>query len=265
MTLDLATLWDFSDAALSERRFRAALESTRGDDALVLMTQIARTYGLRGDFAGARAVLAGIAAEIEAAGPEPRVRWHLELGRTDASAAHPPGTADPERARPEYDRARALASAAGLDALAVDAIHMLAFVDTAPTAQLEWGRAALAIATSSTQPAARRWEPSLRHNIGCALSELGRDSEALDEFRRAVTLREQGSDAEATRVAHWMVARTLRRLGRLDEALAIQQRLERECTAADAPDPHVFAELALLHRERGEEALAARYEALAGR
>jgi hypothetical protein len=54
MALELAPLWNFSDPAASEQRFRAALESTRGDDALILQTQIARTHGLRGDFARAR-------------------------------------------------------------------------------------------------------------------------------------------------------------------------------------------------------------------
>ena len=37
--------------------------------------------------------------------------------------------------------------------LAIDAVHMLAFVDTAPMDQLKWGEEALAIALSSSQPA----------------------------------------------------------------------------------------------------------------
>jgi hypothetical protein len=53
-----------------------------------------------------------------------------------------------------------------------------------------------------------------------------------------------------------MVAWTLRGLKRSDEALAIQQRLEREGDAAADPDPYVFEELELLYRERGEVALA---------
>jgi hypothetical protein len=34
------------------------------------------------------------------------------------------------------------------------------------------------------------------------------------------------------RIAHWMIARTLRDMKRFDEALAIQLRLEREWAAA---------------------------------
>lgn len=43
MGMDIAKLWDFSDPALSEQRFREMLESAEGDDALILKTQIARS------------------------------------------------------------------------------------------------------------------------------------------------------------------------------------------------------------------------------
>ncbi len=51
-------------------------------------------------------------------------------------------------------------------------------------------------------------------------------------------------------------------LGRLDEALAIQLRLERECEAANAPDRYVFEELEILYRERGDRSRAGHYAAL---
>ena len=41
--VDLDALWSFHDPAASEARFRAALDSAQGDDALILQTQIART------------------------------------------------------------------------------------------------------------------------------------------------------------------------------------------------------------------------------
>ena len=46
--MDLDALWNFDDPAQSEQRFRDALAAATGDDAFVLRTQIARTYGLRG-------------------------------------------------------------------------------------------------------------------------------------------------------------------------------------------------------------------------
>lgn len=264
MALDVSPLWDFRNPAASEARFRSALQKASGDDALILQTQIARTYGLRQDFTGARKILAEIEPAVRSAGPEVRTRYELELGRTYASASHPKEAQAPDqraRARRAYEAALATAGDARLDALAIDAIHMLAFVDTSPQDQRKWAQAALDVVEASTQPDARRWEASVRNNLGYALHQLGSYDEALRQFEKAVVLREQGKDASATRVAHWMVAWTLRSLGRTDEALAIQLRLERENAAAGAPDPYVFEELEALYRAKGDEALAQRYAA----
>ncbi len=265
MAIDLPPLWDFSQPEASERRFQAALQSATGDDALILHTQIARTYGLRKDFARARAILDSIKPRVTTAGPEARARYALELGRTHASATHPKESQTAESrslARASFMNALEISRGAQLDGLAIDAIHMLAFVDTALADQLKWSRAALAIVEASSQPAAKRWEASVRNNVGHALHQLGRFDEALGEFKQAVALRERGGDARATRVAHWMVAWTLRAMGRLDEALDIQLRLEREGDAAKAPDRHVYEELEILYRAKGDEEKAKRYARL---
>jgi tetratricopeptide (TPR) repeat protein len=269
MAIDLDPLWNYSDPAQSEQRFRAALAGANADETLILQTQIARTHGLRKDFARAQQILREIEPKLATASAEAKVRHALEYGRTLASTAHDEAslTTDAKAgARAAYGRALELARGAKLDALAIDVLHMMAMVDTAPADQLKWGREALAAAQASTQPEAKKWEASLRNNIGYALHQLGRYDEALESFQAAVILRERGSNAEATRVAHWMVAWTLRALKRSDEALSIQQRLERECDAAGAPDPYVFEELEILYRERGDatlaEAAAARKKAL---
>ena len=264
MALDLNTLWDFGNPALSEQRFRQALAQAQGDDALILHTQIARTHSLRKDFDAARNVLRQIEPAIGTAGPEARVRYHLELGRTHASAAHDPKSLTPEakaQGRHHFEAALGIARGARLDALGIDAIHMFAFIDTAPAGQLKWGQAALEVVQSSTQDSARRWEASVRNNIGVALGRLGRHEEALGQFQQALAIRERGTNAQATRVAHWMVARTLRSLQRNDEALAIQQRLEREFDAAGQTDPYVFEELEALYRARGDANKVEHYKA----
>ena len=260
--VDLASLWDFSEPEVSEQRFRDALATASGDDALILQTQIARTYGIRKDFARARELLKDIEPRINATGAEAQVRYWLELGRTYASATHPAQALTPENlelARSFYRRAWQIAQDAKLDALAVDAIHMFAFVDKAPADQLKWGRAALAVATSSTQPDARRWEASIRSNIGRALHQLGRYDEALEEFNRALALRQQGTNARSVFIAKWMVAWTLRSLKRTDEALQVQLALEREADGAGRPDPYVFEELEILYRASGDTVRAAHY------
>jgi tetratricopeptide (TPR) repeat protein len=115
---------------------------------------------------------------------------------------------------------------------------------------------------SSAQPAARRWEASVRNNAGYALHQLGRYDEALDQFQQAVALRERETDADAMRVARWMVAWTLRSLARHGEALQIQLALEQEAAAAGKPDPYVFEELETLYRVMGEVQQAQHYAQL---
>ena len=47
MTVDLSTLWDYAHPAVSEERFRVAIIRAVPDDAFILQTQIARTWGDR--------------------------------------------------------------------------------------------------------------------------------------------------------------------------------------------------------------------------
>ena len=92
------------------KSIRDALATAIGDDALILQTQIARTYGLRNDFQKAREILHGIEPQLAFAGAEARARHALELGRTYASAAHPAASIDDEaktRARAASKRRRA--------------------------------------------------------------------------------------------------------------------------------------------------------------
>lgn len=265
MAIDLTPLLDFSQPAQTEQRLRAALQGASADDQLILQTQIARTHGLRRDLAAARALLSSLQPQLAQASAEAQARWQLEWGRTWSSAAHDSASQTPEareQARQAYQSALAIARKSQLDGLAVDALHMMAFVDTAPADQLRWDEQALALIEASSQPAAKKWEASLRNNAGYALHTLGRYPEALTQFERALVLREQAGDASTIRVARWMIAWTLRALKRDDEALALQQRLERECEAAGEPDEYVFEELEILHRARGDEKTAAHYGAL---
>jgi len=256
MTIDLSTLWDFNKPGVSEERFRAALSTASSDDALILQTQIARTYGLRRDFSKAQQVLADIEPQLQNSSIEARVRYYLELGRTYSSATHPPESQTGEvreLARSAFMRAAELAQNGNLDNLAIDALHMMTFVDTAPEEQVEWNSKAMALMQSSSQLEAQKWAGSLHNNTGYALYLLGRYDDALAEFKLALTAHEQGGNPQSIRIAHWMIAWTLRSLGQLNEAIEIQLRLEKECDEAGEPDPFVFEELELLYEAVGEK------------
>lgn len=261
--LDLNTLWDFNQPAVSAQRFRDRLATARGDEALILQTQIARTEGLQRRFDAARELLRPLQPQLAQAGDEAVVRWHLEWGRSLASAVHdtaklPP--ADIDAARSAFRTAVARARAAGLDGLAVDALHMLPFTTTDAAQGMQWTQEALDLALASPQPAARAWEASLLNNLGWSLTTLGRLDEALLRFQQAAAARDRTGPPERARIAHWRVAHTLRSLKRHDEALAIQLRLERENAAAGTPDRYVFEELAHLYRALGDAERAAAYD-----
>jgi tetratricopeptide (TPR) repeat protein len=270
MNIDVSVLWDFNNPELSEQRFRAALPTASAADTLILQTQIARTYGIRRDFSQAQRILADIEPLLQNVSVEAQVRYYLELGRIYSSATHPPESQTPEAkelARSAYLRAFEPAQEGKLDYLAIDALHMMTFVDTAPEEQLEWNRKAVALMQLSSQPDAKQWAGSLHNNTGYALYLLERYEDALVEFKLALAAREREGSPQKIRIAWWMIGWTLRALSRLNEALEIQLQLERECDEAGEPDPYVFEELELLYqaldnREKAEFYAARRKAAM---
>ncbi len=248
--LDLDTLWNFNDPAASEVRFRAALADARGDDALVLRTQLARTLGLRERYAEAHRELDAIEPLVAAAGPEPRVRWLLERGRTWRSSG------EAARSVPLFEQAYAQADAAKLERLAADALHMLALAAPALDDRLRWNRRTIDYARGAADPRARGWEAAALNNIGSDLREAGRLDDSLAAFREALVAYERRGRADDIRFARWQVANVLRLKGRLEEALAMQLALERDAAAAGEPDADIYSELALLHRAARNTRLA---------
>lgn len=264
MTIDVAKLWDYDNPEASEQRFRTARSGASLDEAFILQTQIARTYGIRRDFAQARQILASLAPQLQNVSIEAQVYYHLELGRTYASATHPPESQTAETnelARAAYMRAAELAENSNLDNMAIDALHMMTFVDTAPEKQVEWNHKALAFMQASSQPDAKKWAGSLHNNTGYALYLLGRYEDALLEFHLALAAHQQSGNPQTIRIAHWMIAWTLRALARFDEAVEIQLRLEKECDEAGEPDPYVFEELELLYKALNNDEKAGFYAA----
>ena len=262
VAVDVKGLWDYNRPDASEKRFRAALAGAHENERHILQTQIARTWGMRRDFAQARAILATVEPRLSAASAEVRVRYFLELGRTHFSPMHPPELQTPEsreRARASFMQAFELAKEARLDSLAIDALHMMPFVEVDPDRQHEWNEKALRYIEASDQADARAWEAALRNNVGVAKRSKGDHEGALREFRLSRAAYERTGTADDVRIADWMIARTYRDQKRYGEALDIQLRLEREFDQQGNPDPHVYAELEQLYRALGKEDLAQGY------
>lgn len=253
-SLDVLPLWDFDRPERSEQRFRAALPTVAGDDRLILLTQIARTYSLRGWFDEAHRLLDRIEAVLpQSTAPAARVRYHLERGRSFRSASQP------NLARPHFDLAMTIAQAAGEEALALGAIHMLALTETGDAA-LDWNRRGIAAARAAKDPAAQRWALSMLNNLGLALREQGRLAEALAAFEDNQREAERLQLPARRDLARWQIARTLREMRRHEEALKIQRQLEAGSAQVDG---FVLEEIAELLHALGREAEARPYFARA--
>lgn len=234
-------LWDFADPAATEARFHAY--EAHGTEALELRTQIARALGLQRKFAEGHAELDAV-DRMDSPDARVRIRSALERGRLHNSSG------DKVTARRWFDTAFAIAEEAHEENLAVDAAHMIAIAS--PTESIDWNQRALALAAAATDPKARAWRGSLLNNLGWSYHDMKNYPTALAHFEDAIAFRKEQGKADEIRVAEWCFARTLRSLGRHEEALAIQQRLEAEGTE----DGFVSEELGELLLVLGRKAAA---------
>lgn len=240
---DWRPVWNFGDPAASEQLFRAEAAQRRGAERAEVMTQVARAQGLQRQFDAAAATL----DDVEAAGEWPAfvlVRLLLERGRVLNSSGRA------AEARPLFERACELAARSEEDDLAVDAAHMIAIVAGDDEA-MEWNLKALSMAEASSCHRARRWAGSLHNNIGWTLHGMKRYDEALAHFEAALAARVEQKEDELIRVARWCIARCLRSLRRLDEALVVQRELLREHELRGTADGYVCEELGECLHELG--------------
>ncbi len=253
---DLHRLWDYNDPAGTELKFRAGLAKAKAFDDqsyhAELLTQIARAQGLQRQFDEAHRTLDEAEEMIDGDMHRARVRLLLERGRTFNSS----GGAD--KAKLLFVEAWALATREHFDRLAVDAAHMVAVVEVGDEA-LKWNQLALDLANASADPGAQRWKGSLYNNIGWSHHSNADYDKTLTCFEQALQHRQQESKPDDVRVARWCVARCLRSLERVEEALAIQRELEKQIADVENPDGYVYEELAECLHALGRTDEARRY------
>ena len=238
---DILGLWDYNDPAGTESKLLAVLAKAVASDDwgyhAELLTQIARAQGLQRQFDEAHATLDRADAMIGSDMRRAKVRLLVERGRVFNSS----GSAD--KAKPLFVEAWELASGEGIDGLAVDAAHMVATVEVREEG-LKWNHKALDLANSSSDPDAQRWTGSLCNNIGWSHHSNGEYDKALIYFEQALQHRRAQGKADDIRIARWCIARCLRSLDRVEEALAVQRELEQQIAEIEDPDGYIYEELA---------------------
>ena len=248
---DFDALWDYANPAQTERKFREILPQFPEDDPafLELLTQIARTQGLQRKFREAHETLDRVERRLGGTPSRARIRYLLERGRVLNSSGRP------DEARPFFEQAFDLARDLNEDFYAVDALHMLAIV-APPEESLALNLQAISMAESSQQERACNWLGSLYNNTGWSYHDMGDYASALEIFEKAEAWQRTRGRVSETRIAAWTVARTLRSLGRVEEALARQMKLKEEFDSAGENDGFVLEEIGecLLALDRQQEA-----------
>ncbi|HVT13298.1 MAG TPA: tetratricopeptide repeat protein [Fimbriimonadaceae bacterium] len=229
--IDIDSLWDFNDPVATEAKFRelVPIAETGGDEAYLseLLSQLARTQSLQRKFDESHAILDRAETLPASKGGRPRLRILLERGRAYNSSGKK------DLARPLFIEAWELGDKLGEDRLAVDAAHMIAIVESGEEA-LRWNLIALGLAITSEDPGARRWRKSLHNNIGWTYFEMGDRETALGHFRKSREAAEEMGDVESERIARWCIGKSLRVLGKVEEALEIQEQLQKDRGGQDA-------------------------------
>ena len=115
---------------------------------------------------------------------------------------------------------------------------------------------AIQLAESSGQEKARNWLGSLYNNTGWSYHDMGEYEKALEIFQKAEAFRSEKGSVPQIRIARWCVARTLRSLNRVEEAISKQMELKEELDSAGENDGYVLEEIGecLLLLNRAEEA-----------
>ena len=233
----LRELWDFDDLGATEQRLRAQLELEPSDEGRgEVLTQLARVEGLRGEFeAGDR--LAGEAEAHAGTSAVVAVRVDLERGRLLRSA----GKRD--AALPLFESAFAKAVDACEWFLAADAAHMAALAAGNRDGLVAWTLQGIALADE--REAASYWLAPLLNNLGWEYHDAGEHGPALDAFERALAARERDpANRSAIEIARYAVGKTLRALGRSDEAIPLLERAVTWAVGKGASDGWFHEELA---------------------
>jgi tetratricopeptide (TPR) repeat protein len=249
---DFNELWNYDDPADTERKFRellpAAEKSGNPGYRLELLTQIARTQGLQRKFKDAHDTLDKVEKALTSDLKRARVRYLLERGRVFNSSKQP------DKARPFFLEAWELGKGAGEDNFAIDAAHMMGIIEPL-RGSLEWNLKALRMAEETRDTRAARWKGSLYNNIGWTYHDQNEYSKALDLFQSALVFRLEQGNETTIRIAKWCVARCMRSLGKVEEALTMQRDLLEEHQSVGSKDGFVNEEIGeclLLQGKAGE-------------
>lgn len=247
-------LWDYDNPAETEKKFKELLPAVKNSNNrsayLQLLTQIARTLGLQMKFDEAHKILDVVEPQLSDELYLARIRYLLEKGRTFRSSKQV------EKSRPLFLEAYDIAIKHDEDDYAIDAAHMLGIIEPYKEAQ-EWNELAMKIAEKTKDEKARRWLGPLYNNTAWNYHDNKEYDKALKVFEKNVEWHTNRKSVGQLIIAKWSVARTLRSLDKIDEAIEMQNSIMKEIKEKELEqDGYVFEELGELNliKDNKEEA-----------
>lgn len=244
---DLDSLWNPQNAVASETAFRGLLPYAKERSAtdstfyIEVLTQIARAEAAQGKLDDAGTTLASaeklLLAEKPAFQTAAKIRWQLERGRLYILQK------TPSQARALFGQAWALAVQAEEDFFTIDVAQMMAMIEPQKSQQ-EWILKGIQIAEESKQPKAKRWLGPLHASLAWKLYDLLQYESAERHFQKSLSYFQATGTEREIFVAKWSMGKLLRRMNRLEEALAMQKALLAELGAGGITDGRLYEEIA---------------------
>lgn len=214
-----------------ERNLTALLEEARSltDKSIYLqvMSQIALAQAMQQKFTEAHSTLDTAEELLTNEYPLAQVRLILERGRV----FHQSDNID--LALPLFIKSYELSAHHHFDIHTINAAHMVAIVIKDPNEKIRWNKMAIELATTTKNEKAEAWLSSLYNNLAQSYIEAEQFDDAYKSFKQCKTQGQKSQHSIVIRGAKWGMARALRSLNRLDEALILQlEVLEEYDTAA---------------------------------
>ncbi len=252
---DFDNLWNYSKPADTREKFKAHLGNSKDlDYELQLQTQIARTHSLSGEFKEAHEILDKVEAQLNQKTMIAKVRFLLERGRTFNSSG------EKEKAEELFKSAFKLSDEIGTIKYTIDAVHMVAIAAGTIEEKVDWVERGVEIARSSDSEKLKSWEGIFYNNIGWDLFDEKRYEDALEKFKKCADFHKVHGNKESHDIALWSMAKAYRFLGKVDEALEIQEGLLKASNGVDESG-YIFEELSELYSVKGDDAKAQEYRA----
>ncbi len=186
---------------------------------LQILSQIALAQAMQQKFDQAHETLdqaeAGLTPDYDLA----RVRILLERGRVYHQSRNV------EAALPLFKQSYELSKKSNFDFHTINAAHMIPLVTQNIDEKIQWNERAIDLASKTQDTRAKAWLGALHNNLAQNYIEAHRYNEALEAFKQCLKFGDDRGDAIIIRGAKWGMARALRSLSNLDEALSMQLSL----------------------------------------